>query len=440
MKVVICCFLWCLVYASQCMATDHYFQLTISAPIYLTCDKACFYNGGSLKMDSSDKTTIKNPTDDLPPNTLALPAKVVLSNIHGSYKVKRISGFYQQIYPNGNETQISLYPLSTKAGVGNKQVTIKLRISGFQVSIKNYFFGLCPRGLVGPTNADFVGYTKYISQSLRNIPVIDYKNNPEYPIPEPNTLEVRSKGPAFTIIKTGTGHYNSGCTKDPYIIYDTYRLEKLYLSSDVITNTISASKTDWKNTQKITFKFLPLHVSKLANQLGYDRQLYDVRDYYYVNIVIPINKLVLKFTGWQQVTAGFGRNVSKNTPVTAKNVTLTKEKFFSNDMSAIVPFYVVSNSDAPLTVTMHCDKNAKGQCVLKEGNTNAPYNIYMKMRSFSVDPNRALVSDQPMTINHVKSNQPELGSFVLKAKNIINAKNAGKRLTGTVTFAFSIPP
>ena len=440
MKVVICCFLWCLAYASQCMATDHYFQLTISSPINLTCDSACFYNGGSLKMDSLDKTTIKNPTDDLPPNTLALPASVVLSNIHGDYKVKRISGFFQNVHPDSNEQQISLYPLSTKAGVGNKQVTIKLRISGFQTSIKNYFFGRCSLGLYGPTNVHFAGYKKYISQSLRDIPVIDYKNNPHYPIAEPNTLEVRSKGPSIYILKPGTGYYNSSCPKEPYILYDLYRLEKFYLSSDVITNTLSASKTDWKNTQTITFKLRPLFVIKLANQLGYDRKLYDVRDYYYVNVVIPINKLVLKFTGWQQVKAGFGRKVSENTPVTAKSVTLTKENFFSNDMSATVPFYVVSNSDAPLMVTMHCDKNAKGQCVLKEGNTNAPYNIYIKMRSGCFDPNRALVSDQPMTINYVKSYQPELGSFVLKAKNIINDKNAGKRLTGTVTFAFSIPP
>ena len=370
--------------------------------IYLTCDKACFYNGGSLKMDSSDKTTIKNPTDDLPPNTLALPAKVVLSNIHGNYRAKRISSFFQNVNPDFDEQQIFLYPLSTKAGVGNKPVTIKLRISGFQTSIKNYFFGVCPKGLRYVTHARFLGYTKYLSQSIKYIPVIDYKNNPEYPIPEPNTFEVRSKDISYYLVKLNEGEYQSKCIFSPPVLFDTYRLEKLYLSSDVITNTLSGSKTDWKNTQTITFKLQVFEVKGLKNQNAAGKIIeYDVEDYYYLNVVIPINKLVLKFTGSQQVTAGFGRNVSKNTPVTAKNVTLIRENFLSNDMSATVPFYVVSDSDTPLMVTMHCDKNAKGQCVLKEGNTNASYNIYMKMHSFSVDPNRALVSDQgnPPIIN-----------------------------------------
>ncbi len=445
MKVVICCFLWCLAYASQCLAKDHYFQVTISSPIYLSCDNECFLNGGSLKMDSLDKTTIKNPTDDLPPNTLPLPANVVLSDINGGvFDTDRIGSFIQEIFPQKNEQQIQLYSVSKIAGVSNKPVTIKLRISGFQTSIKNYYFGYCPLGLNAPTHVKYDEYTKYISPSLKTIPVIDYKNNPKYPIPEPNTLEVRSKGELTSLIKLNRlNHYNSKCSvdKSPFILFNLFRLEKLYLSSKLFTNTVFASKTDWKNTQAITIKIAPMRVTDSVGQHpGGDRFEYLIQEYYYLNVVIPINKLVLKFTGSQQVKAGFGRKVFENTPVTAKSVALTKENFFSNDMSATVPFYVVSNSDAPLMVTMHCDKNAKGQCVLKEGNTIAPYNIYMKMRSFCFDPNRALVSDQPMTINHVTSYQPELGSFVLKAKNIINDKNAGKRLTGTVTFAFSIPP
>ena len=445
MKVVICCFLWCLVYASQCMAKVVNVSKTLASPLYLKCDRVCFSNSGlHVKMHSADTpSNISIPTGDLPANPMMLLTHAMLYYSSSMRSANdQIDAFSQQINPNANEQQIQLYPISTKANIGNKPVTIKLRVSGFVNSIGSYYFGHCANGYTQPSTVIFHGYRSHISSQIWSFGSILYEKKLQYPIAGDHFIEVRSKGGPVSLSKPGNQYYRSPCYKSSPAVYNGYSIERLYLSSDVISHGLNAfvvNDTEWRNKNQIIFKIQVMNVSQVVS--GGSHQYRSVNDSYYMNFLIPVAGIHLNFTNIFSFIVSFGQQGYPPSPaVMSKSVTLTKDATFSHDMSATVPFYLITNRDAPMTVTMHCDKNAKGQCVLKNGNTNAPYNIYMKMRPSCFDPNRALVSDQPMTINNVKYHQLKSGSFVLKAKNIINAKNAGKRLTGTVTFTFSILP